>query len=375
MSVTLSGYTARCEAQTADFGLPFKAASGSTLRVPAGTNLRFEFLFKKDSEIVSVANFASCTLLVFDKARTGGSYFSQVVTGFDDTTTAATWADGTQQHCAFAFVPAETELASSIFGTEYYLLVVAKDVGGVVLAEAWTRLIILKDNYPSGEAAIQPGNIVPAGVSYDAAGRYALETEDGIYYKWTDGGANDSGVINGVETVTVSNSNFIAQRTTQSITGITRSGATATATKAAHGYLDTAYVTIAGAVQTEYNGTFAVSNVTGSTFDFTVAGTPATPATGTLTGTTNTMLTGTAGQLVTAVVRKSPYLTAEEVQALINSVLALAYGQTVFGGLAEPEGVQTAPRWSHYTQIDGDNVVVRDWIRAVGTGTINTGWI
>jgi len=71
-----------------------------------------------------------------------------------------------------------------------------------------------------------------------------------------------------------------------SITGITRSGSTATATvstadglKLATGML----VTVAGAVQTDYNGTFQITLATSTTFTYTVANSPTTPATGTIT--------------------------------------------------------------------------------------------
>jgi hypothetical protein len=45
-------------------------------------------------------------------------------------------------------------------------------------------------------------------------------------------------------------------------------------------------VTIAGATQTEYNGTFTITVTGASTFTYPVAGTPATPATGTITAQT-----------------------------------------------------------------------------------------
>lgn len=66
------------------------------------------------------------------------------------------------------------------------------------------------------------------------------------------------------------------------ISGITRSSTTATATTAsAHGLIAGDYVTISGATETEYNGTFAVASVpTSTTFTYTVTGTPDTPATG-----------------------------------------------------------------------------------------------
>jgi hypothetical protein len=72
---------------------------------------------------------------------------------------------------------------------------------------------------------------------------------------------------------------FAKAATTAAIT-ITRASSTATATLAAHGYANGDKVVISGAVQTEYNGTFTISNVTTNTFDYTVSGTPATPATG-----------------------------------------------------------------------------------------------
>lgn len=70
---------------------------------------------------------------------------------------------------------------------------------------------------------------------------------------------------------------------TQGVTSITRSGATATVTCVGHGYADAAEVTIAGADQAEYNGAHTISLIDPNTFSYAVSGTPATPATGTIT--------------------------------------------------------------------------------------------
>ncbi len=75
---------------------------------------------------------------------------------------------------------------------------------------------------------------------------------------------------------------LVTPTATKSVSGITRSGQTATATSTAHGYANGNSVLMSGANQTEYNGTFVISNVTTNTFDYTVTGTPATPATGTI---------------------------------------------------------------------------------------------
>lgn len=68
-----------------------------------------------------------------------------------------------------------------------------------------------------------------------------------------------------------------------SISGITRAGATATATSATpHGLVTGQIVNIRGATQTEYNGDFVVTVTGASTFTYSVTGTPASPATGTI---------------------------------------------------------------------------------------------
>jgi hypothetical protein len=64
---------------------------------------------------------------------------------------------------------------------------------------------------------------------------------------------------------------------------ITRGGATATANRTGHGFQNGDCILHAGADQPEYNGEFYIFNVTADTYDFTVSGSPATPATGTIT--------------------------------------------------------------------------------------------
>ena len=56
-----------------------------------------------------------------------------------------------------------------------------------------------------------------------------------------------------------------------------------TATVTAHGYLDGTPVTVAGANQAAYNGTFTIFYVDANTFTYSISSTPVTPATGTIT--------------------------------------------------------------------------------------------
>jgi hypothetical protein len=70
----------------------------------------------------------------------------------------------------------------------------------------------------------------------------------------------------------------------KSVQGIARSGAVATATfPSAHGYAEGDILLHAGADQAEYNGEVKIYNVTSTSYQFDVAGSPATPATGTIT--------------------------------------------------------------------------------------------
>ena len=65
---------------------------------------------------------------------------------------------------------------------------------------------------------------------------------------------------------------------------ITRSGSTATATwvGGSHPFTTGQQVVHSGATQTEYNGAFTITSTGANTYTFTVSGTPATPATGTI---------------------------------------------------------------------------------------------
>jgi hypothetical protein len=67
------------------------------------------------------------------------------------------------------------------------------------------------------------------------------------------------------------------------VSSLTRSGGTATLTTSTpHGFATDQKVVISGATQTDYNGAFTVTVITPTRFTYTVANSPATPATGTI---------------------------------------------------------------------------------------------
>ncbi|MEM3335466.1 MAG: hypothetical protein QXY47_05490 [Thermoplasmata archaeon] len=69
----------------------------------------------------------------------------------------------------------------------------------------------------------------------------------------------------------------------QNVTSITSSGKTCTVTLTDHGYYTGDYITISGANETEYNGTFRIVKVDDNTFSYTTSTAPtSSPATGTI---------------------------------------------------------------------------------------------
>jgi len=78
---------------------------------------------------------------------------------------------------------------------------------------------------------------------------------------------------------------------------ITRSGSTATVSHTAHGMKTNDKAAIRDADQQEYNSVFTITKIDDNSYSYTVSGTPATPATGTITATAVTLnaLTNSSG--------------------------------------------------------------------------------
>lgn len=96
-----------------------------------------------------------------------------------------------------------------------------------------------------------------------------------VTVKITTKDANDS--------ANIQNARVLLHASTGTTVTITRSGSTASVTHTAHGYITGQKVVIAGANQGEYNGIFSITNTGSNSYDYTIVGTPATPATGTIT--------------------------------------------------------------------------------------------
>lgn len=261
----------RCEVDVDEIISPFKTLrGGSTPHIWAGVGVEFQFLFRRNGEILDVSNFVSITLTILSALRTGLPFMTGTIAlaALDQTVTEETWADGSKQHASMSFLGSETGMTGSVDGTEYFLILSGFTTDAAIDPDdlGWTRLHVHSDGIPADVGPIQAGNLIPGGAAYDGSGHYVLAVTINTYYKWTDGGANDTSVTNGAQTVNTSDANFITQGT--SIT-----------------------------------------------------------------------LNGTAGQPVTAVIRKSPFITADEVAALIASKIGAVIG-VLSGSQAVGNGVE-----------------------------------
>lgn len=121
-------------------------------------------------------------------------------------------------------------------------------------------------------------------VSYRTAGATVIIVQNPVTTTITVSDINTGSVVVGarvfLEAFSGASGNY-----RESVT-ITRVTTTATVTHTGHGLVTGDKVRIIGAVQTEYNGVKIITVTTANAYTFTVAGTPTTPATGTITSTT-----------------------------------------------------------------------------------------
>lgn len=148
------------------------------------------------------------------------------------------------------------------------------------------------DDSAAIQNAINAASAAGGGTVFFPAGTYkisrALELKSNVHLL---GEAGDTGTklkpvhasyaITGVD---ITANWFEIGGTSEAVTSITRSGSVATVTTPYdHGFSTGQSITISGATQTEYNGTFTITVIGATSFTYTVTGTPATPATGTIT--------------------------------------------------------------------------------------------
>lgn len=124
--------------------------------------------------------------------------------------------------------------------------------------------------------------------------------------------------------------NFTGLEQGKKLATITRVGTVATVHIVGHGFYDGSKVTISGADQAAYNGTSVIDVIGPDDFTFTVAGAPATPATGTIFGAGNyglskmriyRLLVSSAGIPAYQLVKERSLATAVDTDTVLDSQL------------------------------------------------------
>lgn len=148
-----------------------------------------------------------------------------------------------------------------------------KDIDGTVANLTWNTTGF----YKAGTDLSLPALITNNGVSWTNSNWDAETLTDYAYFfqrgetpKYYDPVSNDINDIPNTRTTTVT---------------ITHVTTTATVTHTAHGLVDGTSVTIAGANEADYNGTFTITVVDPNSYTYTMGADPGTDATGTITAT------------------------------------------------------------------------------------------
>ena len=89
-------------------------------------------------------------------------------------------------------------------------------------------------------------------------------------------------VKDGTDQSNIQNARVLLTESAEDVVTITRVSTTATVSHTAHGYADGSSVLIKGAAQSEYNGIHTITVTGANDYTYTVSGSPATPATGTI---------------------------------------------------------------------------------------------
>jgi hypothetical protein len=161
-------------------------------------------------------------------------------------------------------------------------------IGYSNVASAEGAIAIGYSNVASAEVAIAIGFNNVARTEYSAAIGSGSEVANNNTTRLNSSGSSGAYVRlhgnTGMCAFTVQNraTEYDDAKRSQSVT-ITRAGTAATVTLANHGYSVGALVTIAGATQTAYNGSKTITAANTNEFVYEVLGSPATPATGTIT--------------------------------------------------------------------------------------------
>jgi hypothetical protein len=140
---------------------------------------------------------------------------------------------GAERACHAVFTFTEADVAFNLGNSDELTFKLTlhgdtSDETGEADAFARSQLRVIDAGIDAEQGTRAAGNLITGSPSYDGSGHYLLTgLTAGRMYRWTDGGAHDTSVTNGSQTVTVTDSVFVAQGTTVTLNGT--AGTTVTA--------------------------------------------------------------------------------------------------------------------------------------------------
>lgn len=211
--------------------------TGASPAAPKGFALDIEIGFFVNTsnvnalEIMDFSGFSAVTVEIHDNQyKTRPAVASVTCTDFDTALTPENWLAGTAFHCKAEFDENDMalDLGANSGDKNFWIYIHGIDGNGKRRALGGTTLNV----YETGASNVTPGpnqggNIVPGGAVYDGSGNYVLAVTQDKRYEWTDGGADDTSVVNGTETITATRTVFTAQGSSITLKGTAGAAVTA----------------------------------------------------------------------------------------------------------------------------------------------------
>jgi len=188
--------------------------------------------FISDTELMDFSGFTAVTVEIHDNEyKSRPAVATAICTDFNDALTVENWNSQAGYHCKANFSESDMALdlgaASVNTSKTFWVFVHGIDGSGNRKPLGGTTLRIFESGVSTVAAGPNQGaNLIPGGAVYDGSGNYAVAVQIDKRYEWTDGGANDTSIVNGTDTYTTSQV-FTAQGSSVTLKGTAGAAVTA----------------------------------------------------------------------------------------------------------------------------------------------------
>ena len=184
-----------------------------------GNDIQIELGIFNAATLDDISWIASITVEVKEsEVDLGSPLMSKTVLAVDlnPTLTEDQWIAGADQHGIVYFTHGET-LLDLLGGASksFWIVISAKsnDTPYKLVTLGGGYIAVIEDATPATTVGpVQAGNLLPGGAIYDGSGAYSFTVIANENLSWAQG-ANDTNVVNGGQTVTVSDTIFVTQGT------------------------------------------------------------------------------------------------------------------------------------------------------------------